>query len=105
MAAAEFSEEAIATMRTAPHVHWERYDVPVHVDVLQEGNDPQTAETRMWTLVGEIEDAVRVNTSLGLSIAVVNTAVVTDKRPFEYESDMGRAFHCRVAVSVAARSV
>lgn len=104
MASAEFSTEEIATMRTAPHVHWERYEIPVHVEVLKEGNDAQAAESRMWALVGEVEDAVRLNVSLGISDAIVHTAVVTDKKPLEYESDMGRAFHCRVAISVQARS-
>ena len=100
---AQFDSESIAFMRVAPHPHTEEYVVPVVVDVLSEGDDARAAEERGWTLAGEVEEAIRNATNLGLP-GVVIKSWVSGKTPIGYQSDMGRAFRCLVNVSVQARS-
>jgi hypothetical protein len=104
MGAAEFSDERVAGMRTAPHAHTEEYVVPVWVDVLYEGSDAQTAEARMWVLVGFVEDALRQDPGVGVGPPRVLQAIVTRKVPEEYTSEMGYGTRCRVEVSVTGRS-
>lgn len=105
MGAAVFTSEEVAGMRRAPHAHNELYTVPVWVDVLYEANDGQAAELRMWTLVGEVEQALRDDPGLGAGPdGGILRALVTGKVPEEYISDQGWGVRCKVNVEVLGRS-
>jgi hypothetical protein len=105
LAAAEFSEEDIAAMMTRPHKHDEKYTVPVWVDVVQEGDDPQTAETRLWTLVGEVEQAIR-NLAMDAVATGVQELYINSKIPEEWLDigGAGRGVRCRIGVYVWGRN-
>lgn len=102
MSAAEFLSEQIVALRHAPHKHDETYVVPVWVDVLSEGNDAHAAELRMYVLVAEVEDGLRLAPSLSDATGVLS-AIVTGKQPSEYTSDQGWGARCRINVTVKGR--
>lgn len=105
MGAARFSGEQTVALRAAPQYQDEDYTVPVWVDVLLEGDDAQAAETRMWQLVGEVEQAIRNDKTLGIGPAGgILWAQVSGKTPDEYISDQGRGCRCWIAVTVKGRS-
>lgn len=105
MASAEVESEEVVALRPRRHIHDEKYVVPVWVDVVQEGNDPQTAETRMWALVGEVEQAIRDITPDAVATGLL-TITVSGKTPDEWLDigGSGRGVRCRIAVSVEGRS-
>lgn len=106
MGPAQFTGETVSGLRPTPRKQDEEYTVPVWVSVLNEGDDAQTAETRMWALAAEVEEAVRAAPQLGLSLVDGNGlqwAVVAGKEPREFVEPQGRIAECNIAVQCRAR--
>lgn len=101
--------ENVAALRVAPHQHDERYVIPVWVDVLSEGNDAQSSEERMWTIIGSIENALRADPTISATAGLIS-AVIGDggeggegKHPENYQTDGAWASRCMVSVKIHAR--
>lgn len=101
MSAADFEDESISFLGSVKQN--EEYVIPIWVDVLQEGDDAETGERRMWTLVGEVEQAINGNRDLGVGPPTILQSYVAGKEPDEYLSDQGRGFRCRIKVAVQGR--
>ena len=100
---AEFASEEVPFLRPRPHRHREQYTIPVVVWTKAEGDDAQGAEERMWEITGEVEDAIRDNTELGIPGVVLMAVVAgTGKRPHNWMDDAARGSECRVDVQVQA---
>lgn len=99
----EFDDEQTAAMRTAPRYQDETYSVPVWVSILAEGNDPQSAEERMWEIVGAVENVIRADQSLG-GMTGLHWALVNGKTPRNIMTDQGWAAECMVRVKCHART-
>lgn len=105
MASAEFNSEDVVALRPRRHIHDEKYVIPVWVDVIQDGDDAQAAETRMWTLVGEVEQAIRDANPDAVGTGLL-TLTVSNKTVEEWldVGGAGRGIRCRIAVSVEGRN-
>jgi len=80
-------------------IHRERYTIPVWVSVLNEGDDAQAAEQRMWTLVGGVEAAVRADPTLGAAVNTLSAVVANvGKQPRNFIEPQGRVSECQVSV-------
>jgi hypothetical protein len=80
-------------------IHRERYIIPVWVSVLDRGDDAQAAETRMWTLVGAVETAVRGDGTLGGVTNLLSAVLQTPgKRPRSWIETQGRVCECELSI-------
>jgi hypothetical protein len=85
---------------------YEDYTLEIVVDVSLDGNDPQAAETRMWELVGEVEQALRPtanpNANASLSDTVLQ-AYITGMEQTNFAGDQARLAECVISVRVQGR--
>lgn len=82
--------------------HRELFIVPVVVYVQSEGDDDQSAEERVWVIVGAIEEAIRFDPSLTNAVGVAQ-ATVTGKTPISSIHDATRVVQCVIDVEVHSR--
>lgn len=106
MGDARFSSESPSALRASPRQQDEFYTIPVFVDVMAEGNDPQGAEERAYVLAGSVEDAIRTDQTLGALTWTGGTlfyAQVDGKEPLGYQTDQGRVYAVVLNIKVHAR--
>lgn len=97
-----FNSERTVSLKPAPNTQDEEYVIPVVVSVRQEGDAAQTCEERMWTIVGEVETAIRNDKSLNAASGVLWGQVV-GKEPRNFIESQGRVSECVIDVAVRSR--
>lgn len=88
----------IATIRAARKARQEAYTVDVWVEVNRDGPTAQTASERAWALVGEIDDMLADDPSLGLTQPF--WAVLAEHEQSVYFDDSTRGYVSRIRVGI-----
>lgn len=74
----------------------ENYVLHLIVNVLRDGDEPQTAEERMWTLVGVVETYLNTNKNPGSCLWAQIAGI--EQTPIAWEGKRGSEADIRIAV-------
>lgn len=88
----------IPTVRAGRKARQEQYIIDVWVEVNRDGPTPQDASERSWALVGEVEDMLADDPSLGLSQPF--WAVLAEAEQGVYVDDSRRGYVSRIRLGI-----
>ena len=88
----------LATVRAGRRTRNESYTIDVWVEVNSDGPTAQTCEERAWTLLGELEDQLADDATLGLTQPF--WAVLAEAEESVYFDDAKRGFVARIRAGV-----
>lgn len=93
----------IPTIRAGRKARQEQYTLDVWVEVVRDGPTAQSASERSWALVGEIEDMLADDPSLGLSQPFWAVLAEADQDAWVEDSRRGYVSRVRVGIQCEAR--